>query len=433
MSRKKKISATAAWYAAEAHNWCALPGSKRARHAPPSLTFGPPRAKARDDAAPWSARRGRLDLAVLLGVDRLYGKQVDSTCIGRPCTLNFTEESRVGTGVVLDQRRGHGQEFLIVYFEAQDGHPSSYVQIKLPPYEQFQFLEAGSVPVSRRVAEMLPGGPPLQEREFPVALDEPPPLDYSQIYARLVGSEVDAIQKVLRTGAKSAKRTVSVNLGHFPRAPYDATVRFRPEFHKLLSVKRSVPRWDSSRLESYRVLEESIVRKSAYESPADFKKLEGIYDFPNFHMCLRGRPPGPGKKPLRLEVDNPGDVQVLTKLVREYNYSTEQMSLRISWRRIVNVLPVDAQKLRLGDSYVEEEAPTDPAWGEHVRLGVEFVHENKEYTIEEIFVHEDEDAVRSINVRNEEDVLELPAAKVEEIIKQMILPRAPAPGDEPPP
>ena len=226
---------------------------------------------------------------------------------------------------------------------------------------------------------------------------------------------------------------MSVNLGHFPRAPYDATVRFRPEFHKLLSVKRSVPRWDSSRLESYRVLEESIVRKSAYESPADFKKLEGIYDFPNFHMCLRGRPPGPGKKPLRLEVDNPGDVQVLTKLVREYNYSTEQMSLRISWRRIVNVLPVDAQKLRLGDSYVEEEAPTDPAWGEHVRLGVEFVHENKEYTVEEIFVHEDEDAVRSINVRNEEDVLELPAAKVEEIIKQMILPRAPAPGDEPPP
>lgn len=436
---RQKLGPTEAWYAAEKYKWCAAPGSKRRRDqvhrmggesAPAGL------ARARDLSAPFSTRRGRPDLAVLLGGASLAGCQVDSDEIGRPCRLDFPEESRAATGVVVDQRRTFKQDFYVVYFEPQDGRGAEYYEIALPPYDQFSLLPRGSAQVSERVAQMLPGGPALQEREVAVQLGEPAPLDYAAVRKQLAKSEVAAIQTVLRSGAKSVKRTQSVSLGYYPRAVYDATVAAATGTTKLVTVKRARPRWDSSKMSSYSEFEESVVRRSTYESRDDLLKLETIYGSSDFHMCLRGRPPPPGGKHVRIESDNPRDVQVLVKLIREYNFTTESLKLRITWRRIPHVSRADAHELRLGDFFEKEEAPADaPAW-KHVHRDVEFVFEGTEYKIDEIYRDEDQDAVRAVNVRDATDVLELPAAEVEEIIERMLHPRGapvPAAGPAPPP
>ncbi|KAH8065710.1 hypothetical protein JL722_89 [Aureococcus anophagefferens] len=280
---------------------------------------------------------------------------------------------------------------------AVDGHAAEFYEIELPPYEQFKLLAPGSVEVSKRVAQMLPGGPALQQRDVQVRLGEPSPLDFGNICAKLISSEVAAIQKALRSGNKTAKRT-TVNLS------------------------------------SYSKYEFNIVRKSVYESE-DLLKLENMYG-KGFHFCIRGRPSRPEAKPVRLEAHNPRDVQVLVKLVREYNFSNETLTLRTTWRRVVHVCPVDAQNLRLGQSEDQSDEQSDeqddaPAW-KHVGRDVEFVYNNKEYNIDEIFADDGEDKVRAVNVRDGSDALELPAAEVDEILERMIHPESSKASEEPP-
>jgi hypothetical protein len=431
---RRKLGATDAWYEAEAFRYRAEPGTKRARkQVLPAVAAERRSAKDRSPRAA-STKRGRPDLDVFLGAGPLKGSQVDSDDIGRPCRLEIPEDSRTATGVVLDQRRARGKEHYVAYFEPQDGHAAEFYEIELPPYEQFKLLAPGSVEVSERVAQMLPGGPALQQRDVQVRLGEPSPLGFGNICAKLIASEVAAIQKALRSGNKTAKRTTSHALGFYPRTAYDATMSDAPAVHKLVSVKRSVAVWDSVNLSSYSKYEFNIVRKSVYESE-DLLKLEGIYG-KGFHFCIRGRPSRPEAKPVRLEAHNPRDVQVLVKLVREYNFSNETLTLRTTWRRVVHVCPVDAQNLRLGQSEDQSDEQSDeqddaPAW-KHVGRDVEFVYNNKEYNIDEIFADDGEDKVRAVNVRDASDALELPAAEVDEILERMIHPKSSKASEEPP-